>query len=391
MNAKQLGQKRLDNTRGVLSSRGLDAIVLANLWTHSPQEGDYSLYYTSNLLRRYTECFLILTPDDCCVWVTEWDLNRAKEESWLSRIELLPPGEQWGYSGEEFAGLIAKQLQELVGKDEIRIGVNGRFLPSAVGLGLDRNGILVEDVWVALEQSRLIKDEQELEYLRKACQIVDTGVHAFLDSVREGITEHELAALAEFEMKKNGAENFWWKTLMSSGPEAERWLASPSERTIRDGDLVVMDFTPVYCGYAGDIARTFVFGTASAEQRQVYDLAERALHAASSVLTEGVTYGEVMEAAAKQVEGAPYEEFYAGAGHGIGLYDDTYPIFLASIPKMKTLPVSMLEAELKAGMVIALEIIYTIPGLGGMRLEDNYIVTKDAPELLTHAPLRVEA
>jgi Xaa-Pro aminopeptidase len=72
------------------------------------------------------------------------------------------------------------------------------------------------------------------------------------------------------------------------------------------------------------------------------------------------------------------------------LYDDTYPLFLASIPQMHKMPASMLDVTLKAGAVVAIEIIITVPGLGGVRLEDNYVITPGQPERLTKAPIQVE-
>lgn len=387
MEDKSWARRHRERFRGVLAAEGLDAILLANFSSHSPQEGDYALYYVSNLLDRYMNCLLLLTEDSCQVWVQERDLPRAREESGLDTIEVMEPGEGWGYSGEELGRLAAKYAKEAVGREEVNVGVNGRFLASSVGLALAEAGLSVEDVGLELEKARLVKDEGEVEILRRACQIVDTGVQVVMDAVEEGMTEHGLAALAEYEMRKNGADCFWWKTLMSSGPDAERWMASPTARRIKCGDLLVMDFTPVYRGYAGDIARTFVYGKASQEQLRVFGLAEKALEAASGALEAGVTYGQVMEAAAQEVRGTPYEEYYAGAGHGIGLYDDTYPIFLASLSQMEAMPASILEAELTADMAVAIEIIFTVPGLGGVRLEDNYVVTKDRPERLTHAPI----
>jgi len=238
-----------------------------------------------------------------------------------------------------------------------------------------------------LEKSRLIKDERELELLRKAAEIVDKGVVKVMDVVHEGVTERELSLFAECEMRRSGAECFWWPSIISSGPEAESWANSPTDRRIRKGDLLWMDFTPVYMGYAADIARAFVYGEASEEQLEVFNLAERALDEAASTLRDGVTIREVMEAPAQTVRGSPYEGYYIGPGHMIGLYNSVYPVFLTSISKMKALPTSMLEMKLLRGMTAAIEIIFTIPGLGGVRLEDDYLITMNQPERLTKAPI----
>jgi Xaa-Pro aminopeptidase len=140
-------------------------------------------------------------------------------------------------------------------------------------------------------------------------------------------------------------------------------------------------------GYGGDIARAFVYGKPSEAQLAVFRLAEKVLDGAASSLDDGVTIREVMEAAARPVTGSPYEKLYTGPGHGIGLYNDIYPTFLTTLKKMKLLPSWLLDTKLLKGMVFAIEIIFTVPGVGGVRLEDDYLITGGRAEKLTKAPL----
>lgn len=381
-------ERHVMNFRSVLSSRGLDAVLLANNRVSEPTHYNYNLYYVSNILGFSTArtCFLILTEDECGVWVDVGEVEEARKQSWIERVEPIEP-EPGRYSPEEFAEIAAKKMRELIGRETIKVGVDGGYLPSSVALALIKEGLQVEDVALDLEKSRLIKDEREMELLRKAAEIVDKGVEKVMDAVHEGITEHELSVLAEYEMRRSGAECFWWPSIISSGPEAESWANSPTHRRIRRGDLLWMDFTPVYKGYAADIARAFVYGEAGEEQLKVFNQAKEALDEAASTLRDGVTIREVMEAAVQTVRGSPYERYYIGPGHGIGLYNSVYPVFLTSISEMKALPASILEMKLLEGMTVAIEIIFTVPGLGGVRLEDNYLITIDQPERLTKAPI----
>jgi Xaa-Pro aminopeptidase len=387
MDQQQILNGRLENYRRVLASKKLDALLLTNFWAESPQGGDYNIVYLSRLLKRYIFSFVILTSDDCGVWVEGDDLPRARSESWLRRVEAMRPGEQWGYCGAEFAGIAAEQIRGLVRKDRLRIGYDGRYLPGSIAIGLRELGIHLEEISLDLEKSKLVKDELEQQQMRGAAAIVDRGIARVIELVREGVSEIELAASAEAAMRIAGAECFWWKTLLASGSAAEQWFDAPTERRIRRGDVVLMDFTPVFNGYGGDIARTFVLGEPNAEQREVWDLAKAALDAAVAVLREGVSLMELMQAGVDVVRGTPYESFYIGTGHTIGLYSHVYPIFLSSIEKMKTIPRSVLDTRMRSGMVAAMEVIITVPGLGGFRLEDSYLVQANGAEKLTQAPM----
>jgi Xaa-Pro aminopeptidase len=382
-------ERHIENFRSVLSSTGLDAILLANFRVFVPTHYNYNLYYISNILGFFPICLLILTEDDCRVWVDTGDvanifpISRAIGQSWLEKIE---PIAVEG-SLEEFARIAAKNLREMTGKKIIKVGVDGRQMPSSITLSLIKEGLQIEDASLALEKSRLILDEGELKLLRKAAEISDKGVEKVMDKIEEGITERELSVIAEYEMRRQGAECFWWPSIIASGPEAEFFADSPNDREIRKGDLLWMDFTPVYKGYAGDIARAFIYGEASKEQLTVWNLAKEALDEGASSLTEGVNIRQVMMAAAEPVRGSPYEKFYSGAGHGIGLFNDVYPSFLKSTSKMKTMSKSLAELKLAEGMTIAVEIVFTVPGLGGIRLEDDYLITTKQPEQLTKAPI----
>jgi Xaa-Pro aminopeptidase len=378
-------EQRITNFRGVLS-KGVDAVFLANYSATEPNHHDYNLYYASNLLRFFPWAFLVLTKDQCGLWVHEDDLARAREQSSVKRVE--PVRLELHSMSQEFGKIAARKVKELTNKKEgIRVGVNGKCLPSFVSLALLNAGLRVVDVAPDLERSRLVKDEVEIGYMRKAAGIAAKGVERVMDAIHQGITERELSILAEYEMRRRGAECFWWPSLIASGPKAERWADSPNLRKIRRGDLLWMDFTPVYMGYGGDIARAFVYGRANETQLEVFRLAEKVLGEAASSLRNGVTIREVMEAAAEPVMGSPYEKFYIGPGHGIGLYNDIYPTFLTTLAKMKLLPRWLLDTRLMKGMIFAIEIIFTVPGVGGVRLEDDYLITGGKAERLTKAPL----
>jgi len=374
------------NYRSVLTSKRLDSILLANFRMSEPNHYNYNLYYVSDLLGFFPWCFLILTKDDIRFWVNTGNVERARRQSLIERVEPLELGRGKNVP-EKFAKVLAKHIKELIGRKKIKVGVDGGHLPSSIAISLVKEGIQLEDISLDFEKSRLVKDDGERRLLRRASEIVDRGVEKVMESIHEGMTERELSVLAESEMRRQGAECFWWPNIIASGTEAESWANSPTSRKIREGDLLWMDFTPVYKGYAADIARSFVYGDASEKQLRVFKLAESALNEAASTLRDGVKIREVMKNAAKIVRDSLYERYYIGPGHGIGLYNSVYPPFLTSLKNIEALPTSILEMELQKGMTIAIEIIFTVPDLGGVRLEDDYIITMNKPERLTKAPI----
>ena len=380
-------EKHLANFQSVLSSRNVDAILLANFGAFLPVRHNYNFTYVSDLLGLFPWCFLVFTEDECGVWVSAEDAERAKAQTWIDRVE--PMQSRRGpflHAPEEFAYFVIEGIRSLTGLDAVKVGVDCGHLSSSVVSALVGLGCQVEDVSLDLEMSRKVLDDRELDLLRKAGEIVDSGVEKVMDAVCEGITERELSILAESEMRMQGADCVWHPSVISSGPEAEQWPNSPADREIRSGDLLWMDLTPVYRGYATDIARSFVYGKASQEQLDVFKLAEETLAAAVSTLGNGVTVREVMDAAAGVVKGSRYEPFCVGTGHMIGLFPSFYPVFLVPIAKRETLPQGTLDLQFAEGMTVAIEVIFTVPGLGGMHLEDDYIITVDRPERLTHAP-----
>jgi Xaa-Pro aminopeptidase len=380
--------RRVKNFRDVLFEKELDAIVLASYRGFGPHDGNYNFYYLTNLLRRFSTYFLILTEDEQGVWVEQSDLGRANEQSWIKGIDVMESPSKNSHTPAEFGSILKKHVKGMVGgKKEIRVGLDGRYLQASVVPSLAGDGIDVLDVAEDLELSRLVKDELELEHIRKAAAIVDTGVAKVMEGVQEGTSEIELAALAEYGMRREGAECFWWKTLINSGPDAQSWADSPTKRKIGTGDLVGMDFTPVYQGYAADIGRSFVFGKPNPKQLEVLELTKKSLDAGISVLRDGVTIREIVKAATDVVKGSKYEKFFTGPGHCIGLYSDVYPGFFFSIAKVPSLPKSHLDRRFAKGMTVAMEVVLTVPGVGRVCIEDDYLITARGSERLTTADI----
>lgn len=225
-----------------------------------------------------------------------------------------------------------------------------------------------------LERLRMVKTVQELECMRRAEQI---GVNAFqrvLDHIKPGVSENEIAAELEYEMRKQGAAGTSFETIVISGEKTCLPHGKPDDTRIQTGDFITMDFGCVYQGYCSDMTRTVVVGRASEEQRKVYETVRRAQETGLSRIRAGIS-GKMADRAARQViEDAGYGQYFGHSlGHGVGL-------LIHELPNLS--PRS--EIILEENMVVTCEPGIYIPGFGGVRIEDMVCVKKDGIENLTH-------
>ena len=176
-------------------------------------------------------------------------------------------------------------------------------------------------------------------------------------------------------MKEEGAEGFSFDTIAASGEHSAMPHAIPTDKKLENGDFLTMDFGCLYQGYCSDMTRTVVVGKADAKQREVYDLCRRMTEDTEASVRAGVTGTSCYEAsleAIKDTEYLPYN--YTGIGHGVGL-------FVHELPNIGL----NCENILQENSIMTVEPGLYIPGWGGVRLEDQGIITKDGYENLISA------
>lgn len=234
--------------------------------------------------------------------------------------------------------------------------------------------------WVPMGQSvnhlRQIKTPEELEYLRKAESIGDAAFAAILNFLKPGLTELEVAARLEYEMKQHGAEGFSFDSIIASGVNSSMPHAIPSDKKLEAGDFVTMDFGCLYKGYCSDMTRTVVLGKADEKQKEIYDVVLRSQEAALGVIRAGLKGCEVDKVARDLITEAGYGKCFGhGLGHSVGL-------FIHEEPRLSVTDQTVLQAN----MIETVEPGIYVPGFGGVRIEDMVIVTEDGCDNLTHSP-----
>lgn len=224
-----------------------------------------------------------------------------------------------------------------------------------------------------VETLREIKDDQEVAAIERAVGMAERALARTLEVIRPGMTETALAGQLERFLREEGSEAFPFASIVASGPRSALPHARASERHLAPGDLVLLDFGAVADGYCSDITRTVVLGGASNAQRDVYQIVLEANARASGALRAGMK-GMAADAVAREYIDARGhgEAFGHSLGHGIGLEVHEGPRLARSI-----------ETTLAAGMVVTVEPGIYLPGLGGVRIEDDVLITATGTRVLT--------
>jgi Xaa-Pro aminopeptidase len=223
---------------------------------------------------------------------------------------------------------------------------------------------------------RYVKDDQEVALIRQACLLVDRGFEFLLTRLRPGLRERDLAVELEYFLRKHGSEREAFDIIVASGERSALPHGRASEKPIAKGDFITFDFGACVNGYYSDITRTVVLGQASERQRQVYDVVLTAQLAALKAIRAGVPGKDVDETARQIIRGAGYgDNFGHGLGHGLGRSVHDHQ---ALSPQSKV--------TLAAGMVVTVEPGVYLPGWGGVRIEDDVLVTAEGCRILTHSP-----
>lgn len=227
-----------------------------------------------------------------------------------------------------------------------------------------------------VQKIRLVKEESEIEKIKKAIEITDKAFEHILDYIEVGKTEKEIALELEYFMKKQGGEKNAFDFIVASGKRSSMPHGVASDKKIEYGDFVTMDFGTFYQGYCSDMTRTIVVGEASEKQKDIYNKVLEAHNAVIEQIKPGMTGKEADAIARDIITDAGYEDnFGHGLGHGIGVEVHEGP--RASYTS---------DNEIKPGMLVTDEPGIYIADWGGVRIEDDLLITEDGCKSLNNSP-----
>lgn len=352
---------RIDTLQSYMDAHNLDAILIT-----SPRH----VYYLTGFATNPHERFLgLLLPrgEEARLLVPALDYEAAQAASSVTSIHTHSDTDN---AYEILGNLLPSRIRHLgVEKEDLSVL---RFEAISAAISAES----YSDIGLPLREMRAIKSPEEVARMKHAVRIVEDVLRAGITKVKPGVTEIELVAELEFQMKKLGAQGPSFDTMVLAGVKSALPHGTPDHTKIAEGELLLFDLGVYADGYASDITRTFAVGEVSEELRNIYTAVLNANLLAIEAAREGVTFGSLDRTARQSIEAAGYGPYFNHRlGHGLGMDIHEYP----SVHGRN-------EELLRAGMVFTIEPGIYVPAVGGVRIEDDVLVTPDGVEVLTSYP-----
>ena len=360
---------RLNNLTASMRTSKLDAVIL--------NPGPTLTYLTGvhfHLMERPVVLFVAPGQDPVLVLP---ELELPKMELFPYKVQAVAYGE----NPSEWENAFRKAAQAL-GLDGKRIGVEPRQLRllefSHVKAGAPESEF--PDASNVLSMLRLKKDKAEVDSMRRAVKIAQDALEATIPLIKIGMTERELSSELVMQLLKNGSDSeFPFAPIVSAGPNSANPHASPTERKLQAGDLLVVDWGAAYEGYISDLTRTFSVGEVEDEYQSIHKIVQESNAAGRAAGKPGVPCADVDIAAREVIEKSGYGKYFTHrTGHGIGMegHEDPY---------MRGDNMQLLEP----GMAYTVEPGIYLTGRNGVRIEDNIVITETGADCLSDMPREI--
>lgn len=360
---RDLNEKRLEKLRRAIRTEPIDTLMVA-----APQNVHYLTGFTG---------------DQSVLLVGKASTLLVSDGKFATQLEQECPGL------DVHIRPVEQLLYDAVGETVARFGTSRLgYEPSKLTMAQHATiaaraqGVALVGVAGKVEALRAVKDKGEVEAIRRSIRVAERGFAMLRAGMNEGDSEKHLADLLEGYLRQCGAEKSAFDAIVAVGARAALPHAHPTaESRVGDADFVLVDWGASVGAYKSDLTRVVVTGKVTPRFEKVYGTVLDAQAAGIAALRPGATAGEVDAAARSVVASAGFGRFFNhGLGHGFGLEIHENPFFRSDNP----LP-------LKAGMVVTVEPGIYLPDWGGVRIEDDVLITPDGPEVLSRVPKSLDS
>lgn len=341
---------KFTNLRKVMEQKGLDAIVVL-----SPHNRRYLSGFTG------TSGSLLITKDTKQLITDFRYIQQATSQA--EEFEIINQ-----------KGPMIGKINELIQQGNYKnIGVEADLITYNEYQALNTNDVQLSSIESVIETIRMVKDDFEIKQIQKAADIVDETYEHILKWIKPGMTENEVNNEMEMFMRSKGATSSSFDTIVASGHRGALPHGVASNKVIEEGDMITLDFGALYEGYVSDITRTFAIGEPKEEMKKIYNIVLESQLAALEQIKPGMTGKEADSIARDIISSYGYgEQFGHSLGHGIGLEVHEGPAL-----SQKS------DIVLEENMCVTLEPGIYVEGLGGVRIEDDVLVTKNGLQRFT--------
>jgi Xaa-Pro aminopeptidase len=361
--AKAYLKVRQKSTRDAMKELKLDGLLL----THAPD-----LSYLSNF-----------TGDDSVGLLTEKDFYLVTDFRYKEQAEIEAGWLKTSLRDGKMSDALAKAILEAKVK---RIGFEANFttvgqidaLQTAFKALKEKGELTAAPELVPLENVmtniRKVKDDNEIDLIRKSVGIAEEAFESIRNEIKVGQTENHLAGLLVFELRSRGASNSSFPVIVAAAANSSLPHYRPAETLVQRDQPLLIDWGALYKGYCSDLTRTLMVGRVSPRMKQIYKIVLEAQQTAIKFLRPGVTTMQADRVARDVIEKAGFgDQFGHGLGHGIG----------REIHELPTMRKTGGDEELRPGMIVTVEPGIYLPGEGGVRIEDDVLITHSGCEVLS--------
>lgn len=360
----KMHKERLNKLRQEMTKRGVDAFFVMSIpsihYVVIP-----NIFYLTGFTG--STAGLVVTLDDSYILIDPRYTTQAKEECKSTKVI--------EYFAKPKAVAAAELINELkprtVGYEPDNLNVSSF---NALRTDVD-SSTRFKGLKGTVEKLRRVKDSQEIELIRKAAEIIDHTYYSVIKEPLIGLTEKQVAYIIDTSMRHFGADKESFDTVAASGPNSACPHATPTDATICPSQFLKMDYGARLNYYCSDITRTISIGPPSDKQKEIYDIVLEAQIRAIEAIKPGKTGCEIDAVARDYITSKGYgDNFGHGLGHALGIEVHDGPAFS-----------KLSDIVLEPGMVATVEPGIYIEGWGGVRIEDDVLVTEDGVEILTKA------
>ena len=361
---------RFDQLNASLGTAGLDAVIL--------NPGPTLTHLTGLRFHLMERPVVLLFAKDQHPAIVLPELELQKVASLPYELQVFPYPENPSEWGSAFRK--ATQALNLDGK---RIGVEPRQLRLLEFRHVKSGAPEADypDASEVLSALRLRKDPAEVQAMRRAVKIAQEALEATIPLIKIGMTEKELSSELVVQLLRQGSEpEMPFAPIVSGGPNAANPHASPSERKLQAGDLLVVDWGATYDGYISDLTRTFAVGEVADEYKKIHKIVQDANSAGRAAGRPGIPCANVDKAARDVIEKAGYGMYFTHrTGHGIGMEGHEEPYMRGDNMQL-----------LEPGMAFTVEPGIYLPDRNGVRIEDNVVITDTGADVLSDMPREIK-